>query len=76
MKHVALAIALACFVMSAPAAAQEAQSFSKDQIATGAATPPLIWCRGMPGICLPGTTKIFPSASAKGLFGDASFPEN
>src|SRR5215813_6911852 len=36
MKHVALAIALACFVMSAPAAAEEAQSFSKDQIATGA----------------------------------------
>src|SRR5262249_24949401 len=36
MKHVALAIALACFVMSAPASAQEAQSFSKDQIATGA----------------------------------------
>jgi mono/diheme cytochrome c family protein len=36
MKHVALPIALACFVMSAPAAAEEAQSFSKDQIATGA----------------------------------------
>jgi mono/diheme cytochrome c family protein len=36
MKHVALPIALACFVMSAPAAAQEAQSFSKNQIATGA----------------------------------------
>src|SRR5262249_60508340 len=36
MKHVALAIALACFVMSAPAAGEEAQSFSKDQIATGA----------------------------------------
>jgi len=36
MKHVALVIPLACFVMSAPAAAEEAQSFSKDQIATGA----------------------------------------
>jgi len=36
MKHVALPIALACFVISAPAAAEEAQSFSKDQIATGA----------------------------------------
>src|SRR6202011_4736286 len=36
MKHVALPMALACFVMSAPAAAEEAQSFSKDQIATGA----------------------------------------
>jgi mono/diheme cytochrome c family protein len=34
MKHVALPIALACFVISAPAAAEEAQSFSKDQIAT------------------------------------------
>ena len=36
MKHVALPIALACFVISAPAAAEEAQSFSKHQIATGA----------------------------------------
>jgi len=36
MTRVALPIALACFVMSAPAAAQETQSFSKDQIATGA----------------------------------------
>ena len=36
MKRVALPIALAWFLMSAPAAAQEAQSFSKDQIATGA----------------------------------------
>src|SRR6516162_4072859 len=30
----------------------------------------------MPRIWSPGLTKIFPSASAKGLFGDASFPEN
>jgi len=36
MKHVALPIALAGFVMSVPAGAEEAQSFSKDQIATGA----------------------------------------
>ena len=36
MTRVALPIALTCFVMSAPAAAQEAQSFSKEQIATGA----------------------------------------
>jgi mono/diheme cytochrome c family protein len=36
MKHVALLIALACFVMSAPATAEETQSFSKDQVATGA----------------------------------------
>jgi mono/diheme cytochrome c family protein len=36
MKHVALLIALAGFVMSVPAGAEEAQSFSKDQIATGA----------------------------------------
>src|SRR5262245_59438695 len=37
-------------------------------------TPPLTWCRGMPGICLPGVTKMSPFASAKGLFGEASFP--
>src|SRR5262249_40145139 len=36
MKHVALPIALAGFVMSVPAGAEEAQNFSKDQIATGA----------------------------------------
>jgi mono/diheme cytochrome c family protein len=36
MKHVALPIALAGFVMSVPAGAEEARSFSKDQIATGA----------------------------------------
>ena len=36
MKHGALSIALAGFVMSVPAGAEEAQSFSKDQIATGA----------------------------------------
>src|SRR6516165_8729096 len=36
MKHVALSIALAAFVMSVPAGAEEAQSFSKDEIATGA----------------------------------------
>ena len=36
MKHVALPIALAGFVMSVPVGAEEAQSFSKDQIATGA----------------------------------------
>jgi hypothetical protein len=36
MKHVALPIALACFLMTAPAAAEEVQSFPKDQIATGA----------------------------------------
>src|SRR6266566_1059849 len=36
MKHVALPIALAGFVMSVPAGAEEAQSFSKDQIAAGA----------------------------------------
>src|SRR5215475_5000798 len=36
MKRVALPIALAGFVMSMPAGAEEAQSFSKDQIATGA----------------------------------------
>jgi len=36
MKRVALPIALASFVMSMPAGAEEAQSFSKDQIATGA----------------------------------------
>ena len=36
MKHGALSIALAGFVMSVPAGAEEAQSFSKDQIASGA----------------------------------------
>src|SRR5215831_19286443 len=36
MKHVALPIALAGFVMSVPAGAEEAQSFPKDQIAAGA----------------------------------------
>jgi mono/diheme cytochrome c family protein len=36
MKHVAVAIALACLLMSPPAAPEEAQSFSKDQIASGA----------------------------------------
>ena len=36
MKHFALPIALAGFVMSVPAGAEEAQSFPKDQIATGA----------------------------------------
>jgi mono/diheme cytochrome c family protein len=36
MKHVALPIALAGFVMSVPAGAEEAQSFPKDQIAVGA----------------------------------------
>src|SRR5262245_65750778 len=36
MKRVALPIALAWFLMSAAAAAQETQSFSKDQIAAGA----------------------------------------
>ena len=36
MKHVAVPIALACFLMSPPAAPEEAQSFSKDQIAAGA----------------------------------------
>jgi len=36
MKHVALPIVLAGFVMSAPAGAEDAQSFPKDQIATGA----------------------------------------
>src|SRR5262249_55528168 len=36
MKHVALPIALAGFVMSVPAGAEEARNFSKDQIATGA----------------------------------------
>jgi mono/diheme cytochrome c family protein len=36
MKHGALSIALAAFVMSVPAGAEEAQSFSKDEIATGA----------------------------------------
>ena len=36
MKRGALSIALAGFVMSVPAGAEEAQSFSKDQIATGA----------------------------------------
>jgi mono/diheme cytochrome c family protein len=36
MKHVAFPIALAGFVMSVPAGAEEAQSFFKDQIATGA----------------------------------------
>jgi mono/diheme cytochrome c family protein len=36
MKHVALPIALAGFVMSVSAAAEEAQGFPKDQIATGA----------------------------------------
>jgi len=36
MKRVALPIALAGFVMSMPAGAEEAQSFSEDQIATGA----------------------------------------
>jgi mono/diheme cytochrome c family protein len=36
MKRGALSVALAAFVMSVPAGAEEAQSFSKDQIATGA----------------------------------------
>jgi mono/diheme cytochrome c family protein len=36
MKRGALSIALAGFVMSVPAGAEEAQSFSHDQIATGA----------------------------------------
>jgi mono/diheme cytochrome c family protein len=36
MKHGALSIALAGFVMSVSAGAEEAQSFSKDQIASGA----------------------------------------
>src|SRR5260370_42584975 len=36
MKPVALPIGLAGFVMSVQAGAEEAQSFSKDQIATGA----------------------------------------
>src|SRR5262249_20898249 len=36
MRHVALPIALACFVMRIPVAAEGAQTFSKDQIATGA----------------------------------------
>src|SRR5262249_15347394 len=36
MKHVALPIALAGFVMSVPAGAERGPNFSKDQIATGA----------------------------------------
>ena len=36
MKHVALSIALAFFPVTTSAAAEEAQSFPKDQIATGA----------------------------------------
>lgn len=36
MKRGALSIALAGFVMSVPAGAEEAQSFSQDQIASGA----------------------------------------
>src|SRR5262245_2227272 len=36
MKHLALPIALAGFVMSMPAGAEEAQSFANDQIASGA----------------------------------------
>jgi len=36
VKRVALSIALACFLMTAPAAAEDARSFPNDQIATGA----------------------------------------
>jgi mono/diheme cytochrome c family protein len=36
MKYVALPIALACFLITVPAAAEEAPSFSNDQIETGA----------------------------------------
>jgi mono/diheme cytochrome c family protein len=36
MKYVALPIALTSFLITVPAAAEEAQSFSKDQIETGA----------------------------------------
>ena len=36
MKHVALPIALACFLITVPAAAEEVRSFPNDQIATGA----------------------------------------
>ena len=36
MKRIALSIALACFLMTAPAAAEDARSFSNEQIATGA----------------------------------------
>jgi mono/diheme cytochrome c family protein len=36
MTHVALPITLACFLMTAPAVAEEARSFPNDQIAIGA----------------------------------------
>ena len=36
VKRVALSIALACFLMTAPSAAEDARSFPNDQIATGA----------------------------------------
>ncbi len=36
VKRVALSVALACFLMTAPAAAEDARSFPSDQIATGA----------------------------------------
>ncbi len=36
MKRVVLSVALACFLMTAPAAAEDARSFPNDQIATGA----------------------------------------
>ena len=36
MKHVALPIALACFLITVPAAAEEVRTFPNDQIATGA----------------------------------------